>query len=174
LFYLYTIERLFTDKDDELSKIKIMKATVIMIIAVFFFWNLEGSKVSGQTVAIGHVFAEVVEAVSVSSATISNFELAKTTESISTNLSQETLNLGTVTINSGKDYTCGVVLKPANVSDSFGNGFSIEPVVKNELLASVAKSNGTQTIQLGGMANKGTNQASGLYAGSYTVIFAYN
>ena len=156
------------------QKSGIMKATVIMIIAVFFFWTLGSTKANAQVVAIGHVYAEVVESVSVASATISNFELPKTTKNISTNFTPESLNLGTITINSGKDIACGVVLKPASVSDSFGNGFTIEPTVSDNLIASSANSNGSQTIKLGGTTNKLINQASGLYEGSYTVVFAYN
>lgn len=151
-----------------------MRATVIIFIAVFLGFTLGGTKVNGQVVAIGHVFAEVVESVSAASATISNFELAKATNDISANLTSEKLNLGTITLNSGKDITCNVVLKPAALSDSQGNGFTIEPAVTNNLLAAAARANGSQTIQLGGTTNRTSSQASGLYEGSYTVVFAYN
>ena len=150
-----------------------MKATVL-IIATFLTWIFAGSEVCGQVVAIGHVSAEVVEAVSASSATISNFELAKVTDNNATNLSSETLNLGAITIVSGKDVTCNVVLKPAALTDSAGNGFTLEPAIQNDLFASAAKANGSQTIRLGGTTNRTSNQASGLYEGSYTVVFAYN
>jgi hypothetical protein len=150
-----------------------MKATSV-IIAALFTWFLVGTAANAQVVAIGHVYAEVVESVSAASATISNFELAKSTNSIATNLTSETLNLGSITINSGRDITCNVVLKPASLSDTAGNGFTIEPAVKNDLLASVTKPNGSQTIQLGGTTNRDSSLASGLYEGSYTVVFAYN
>lgn len=152
----------------------IMKATTILIIATLLTWILAGSKVCGQTVAIGHVSAEIVESVSAASAAITSFELAKATEITSTNLASETLNLGAITIFSGKDVTCNVVFKPASLSDSAGNGFMIEPAVQNELFASATRPNGSQTIQLGGTTNRTSSQASGLYAGSYTVVFAYN
>ena len=151
-----------------------MKAISVIILTALFTWVLGGTKVNGQVVAIGHVFAEVVESVSAASATITNFELAKATENIATNLTTESLNLGTITINSGKDITCGIVLKSASLSNSEGNGFTIEPAVKNDLFASVTKPNGSQTIQLGGTTNRANNLASGLYEGSYTVVFAYN
>ena len=150
-----------------------MKATVL-IIATLFTWILTGSKVCSQIVAIGHVSAEIVESVSASSAAITNFELIKATENTPTDLTSETLNLGAITIFSGKDITCNVVLKPASLSDSAGNGFTIDPAIQNNLFASATRPNGSQTIKLGGTTNRTSSQASGLYEGSYTVIFAYN
>lgn len=151
-----------------------MKTTTTLIFATLFIWIFAGSKVCGQVVAIGHVSAEVVESVSASSATISSFELAKATENTSINFASETLNLGAITIYSGKDITCNVVLKSAALTDSAGNGFTIEPAVQNDVFASVTKANGSQTIRLGATTNRTSSQASGLYEGSYTVVFAYN
>lgn len=156
------------------QKSNIMKATSVIILATFFSWFLVGTPVNGQVVAVGHVFAEVVESVSVASAAITNFELVQNTEISEINNASETVNLGAITINSGKDVTCNVVLKSASLSDSAGNGFTIEPTVKNDLYASTTKPNGSQTIQLGGTTNRASNLASGLYEGSYTVVFAYN
>ena len=150
-----------------------MKATSL-ILAAFFTLILLGTKVNAQVVAIGHVTAEVVEAVSAASATISSFELAKTTNFNQSSMTSETVDLGAITINSGKDVSCNVVLKPASLSDSTGNSFTLEPTVKNDLYASAANSNGSQTIKLGGTTNRASDLASGLYAGSYTVVFAYN
>ena len=151
-----------------------MQARVVLFIAVLILSILGVTTVNGQVVAIGHVSAEIVESVSAASATISNFELAKATNDISASLTSETLNLGSITLNSGKNITCNVVLKPATLSDSQGNGFTIEPAVQNDLLALVTRANGSQTIQLGGTTNRTSSQASGLYEGSYTVVFAYN
>jgi len=151
-----------------------MKATVALCIILFFISTLGGTKVNAQTVAIGHVTAEIVESASAASAAITDFELTKATQAISTNLTSETLNLGTITINSGKDITCNVVLKPAKLSDSKGNGFMIDPTVNNDLITSAANTNGSQTIQLGGTTNRTGSHSSALYEGSYTVVFAYN
>ena len=151
-----------------------MKTTSVIFLAAFFTWVLIGTKVNAQVTAIGHVTAEVIESVSAASATVSNFNLAKTTNPTGTNLASETVNLGAITIYSGKDVTCDVVLKPAALTDSEGNSFTIEPAVKNNLYASVANQNGSQTIQLGGTTNRSSDLASGLYEGSYTVVFAYN
>ena len=82
--------------------------------------------------------------------------------------------MGAITVFSGKDITCNVVLKAANLSDASGNAFTIEPTVNNDPNTAVAQANGAQTIQLNGTTNMNSNQASGQYAGSYTVVFAYN
>ena len=139
-----------------------MKTLATIMIAALLTLT---TSVFGQTVAIGHVTAEVIESVSASASTISSFDLSK---------DSETVKLGAITVFSGKDYTCNVVLKAANLSDASGNAFTIEPTVNNDPNTAVAKANGAQTIQLNGTTNLNSNQASGQYAGSYTVVFAYN
>ena len=139
-----------------------MKTLATMMIAMLLTFT---TSVFGQTVAIGHVTAEVIEAVSASASTISSFELAK---------DSETVKLGAITVFSGKDITCNIVLKAANLSDASGNLFTIDPTVNNDPNTAVALANGSQTIQLNGTTNMNSNQAAGQYAGSYTVVFAYN
>lgn len=139
-----------------------MKTLATMMIAALLTLT---TSVFGQTVAIGHVSAEVIEGVSASASTISSFDLSK---------DSETVKLGAITVFSGKDITCNVVLKAANLSDASGNAFTIEPTVNNDPNTAVAQANGAQTIQLNGTTNMNSNQASGQYAGSYTVVFAYN
>jgi hypothetical protein len=151
-----------------------MRAIGILFIAVFFTLGIGGKKVNGQTVAIGHVCAEVVESVSAASATISDFELTKSNMQQKEEPASATLNLGAITINSGKDITCNIVLTSAAVTNDQGNAFTIEPAVQTAQAANGVKSNGIQTVKLGANANMSDDQASGLYEGSYTVIFAYN
>ena len=139
-----------------------MKTLATMMIAALLTLT---TSVFGQTVAIGHATAEVIESVSASASTISSFDLSK---------DSETVKLGAITVFSGKDITCNVVLKAANLSDASGNAFTIEPTVNNSQNMSVAQANGAQTIQLNGTTSMNSNQASGQYAGSYTVVFAYN
>lgn len=152
-----------------------MRAIGILIIAVFFTLGLGGKKVNGQTVAIGHVCAEVVESISAASATIHDFELSKSALQMTNDEpASGTLQLGAITINSGKDITCNIVITSASVTDRQGNAFTIDPAVETTLLTSDVKTPGLQTVKLGANANLSDNQASGMYAGSYTVIFAYN
>lgn len=157
-----------------------MKTISTLIFAAILTLTLTESKVcSSQTVAIGHVSAEVVESVSVTSKAITSFEIGAITESDTKQLEQtylasETIDLGAITLYSGRNIICNVVVKPASLSDSAGNGFSLEPTIKNNSFASVGKADGSQTIRLDGKANMTRSQASGLYQGSYTVVFAYN
>lgn len=167
------LQRINTQKSD------IMKATVIMIIAVFFFWNLEGSKVYGQTVAIGHVSAEVVEAVSVSSLAVTDFNINNAStlainQSSASEYNYESVNLGSIKINSGKDVACNLVMKSAELSDMNGNGLSIEPSALSADNSDFQRAIGNQTLQVNGKARIAQGQASGLYQGSYTMVFAYN
>ena len=138
--------------------------------------GLAGTKVcSAQTVAIGHITAEVIESVSASSNAVTSFAIGTpTATSLQTSSTSPTVNLGTMTINSGSSATVNVVLKSATVSNTQGSAFTLDPTLNTSALASVAQSNGSQNIQLKGTANLNSGQASGLYQGSYTVVFAYN
>ena len=54
-----------------------MKTTLKLIFASILTLTFAGSKVCSQTVAIGHVTAEVIESISAASMAVTNFELAK-------------------------------------------------------------------------------------------------
>ena len=134
---------------------------------------------SGQVVAIGHVTAEVIESVSASSQAVTSLTLgapasAGTLTAGQAATTSPTLNLGTMTVNSGSSATVNVVLKSATLSNALGNGFTLDPSLGTNATASVAQSNGSQNIKLSGTANLAGGQANGFYEGSYTVIFAYN
>jgi len=156
-----------------------MKTIFILILAAVFTLTLSEPKVCSQTIAIGHVTAEVIESVSAASNAITSFELATNAASDALQFEQsyltsETINLGAITLHSGKNISCNVVVKSANLLNAAGNGFTFAPSVKNTSYASAAKPDGSQTIQLEGNAAMSNSQASGLYQGSYTVVFAYN
>ena len=156
-----------------------MKTTLILIFATILALTFAGMKVCSQTIAIGHVTAEVIESVSAASNAVTNFELETIAQSDARQLEQsyltsENVNLGAITLHSGKNISCNVVVKAASLVDAEGNEFTLEPTIKNNSYASAAKADGSQTIQLNGKANRSSSQASGLYQGSYTVVFAYN
>jgi len=140
---------------------------------------MSGLKVCCQTFAIGHITTEVIESVSVESKAIMNFELGTITKSdsnssLQTKLDSKTLDLGTLTLYSGNYITCNIIINPTSLSNSAGNAFIFEPAIKDKAFSSTAKTDGSQTIQLDGRANIASNQASGLYQGFFTVVFAYN
>ena len=156
-----------------------MKTITSLILAAILTLGLPVSRACSQTIAIGHVTAEVIESVSAASIAITSFELGAISESNAkqleqSNLNSETINLGAITLYSGKNMSCNIVVKPASLFDSAGNGFTLDPTIKNNPFGSDAKADGSQTIQLDGKANRSPNQASGVYQGSYTVVFAYN
>ena len=153
-----------------------MKTITHIILAIVLTLGSAGSKLcSAQLVATGHITAEVIESVSASSQAATTLSLGTSTAGTSQlAATSPKLNLGTMTVNSGSNATVCVVLKSATLSDSQGNGFTLDPSMSNNATASVTQSNGSQNIQLNGTANLNANQASGLYAGSYTVVFAYN
>jgi hypothetical protein len=137
-------------------------------------------KVCGQTVAIGHISAEVVESVSASAAAVTGFNLKSgkiDSGSVDYKLASstpESVSLGKITINSGKDVACNLVIQAATLSDDKGNSFTIDPTMKTSGRGRKGRPVGTQTIQIQGKARISSGQPSGLYQGTYSVVFAYN
>jgi hypothetical protein len=130
----------------------------------------------GQTVAMGHISAEVVESVSASSYASTAFELPSQYEGsqINNSVLADNISLGKIQISSGQDVACNLTIKPATLTDKFGNDFSLEPVASYNGSQNSQRIDGAQTIDLAGKALMNSNQASGLYQGSYTLVFAYN
>ena len=145
-------------------------------IFVILISALISSKAGAQVVAIGHVSAEVIESVSASAKPVTGFSLIPSNNNITeaASINPETINLGTMTINSGTNVACNVVVRAANLTDSKGNGFTIDPVIEISNLTGSMRSDGSSTIQINGTPLLSSNQQSGLYKGNYTMVFAYN
>lgn len=169
--------RIFGDSD--LNPIA-MKTISTLLLTSLITLTMSAFRVCySQTVATGHVSAEVVESVSASSTAITSFEIGSITAGDTkameqTYLTSNNIDLGTITVHSGNNITCNVVVLPALLTDAAGNGFTLAPSIQNNTFASAAQPNGSQTMELGGKTSMARNQASGLYQGSYTVVFAYN
>ena len=157
-----------------------MKLIYALLISFAFYCTINVAQVNGQVVAIGHATAEVVESVSASSKAVTDFNLktastgAESTLSGQSNLTLEALKMGTITVNSGANIACNLVLKSAILSDTNGNKFTIDPSMTASNMSNSGKADGSQTYQINGTANIAGRQASGLYEGSYTMVFAYN
>jgi len=157
-----------------------MKTIPGLILAVILILVLPASKVCcGQTVASGNITAEVIESVSAALQAFTNFELETTSPlkiilSGSSTRVSKTIDLGAITINSGSDVTCNIVVNTASLSDSEGNGFIMEPSINVNSFESASQPIGLQTIRLDGKANLARSQASGHYEGFYSIVVAYN
>jgi hypothetical protein len=132
------------------------------------------SKIFSQTVAIGHISAQVVEAVSTSSEVINDLQFEQGSLLESSSLIPGNVSLGSVQINSGIGVTCNLTIKPAILLDENGNDFSLEPIASINGNQGVQQIQGPQTVDLLAKADLDSRQASGLYQGSYTLVFAYN
>lgn len=137
-------------------------------------------KLFGQTVVTGHVFAEVVEKVSASSTAVTDFTLKSNevdtvlSQSGEASLDPKSFDMGAIDVKSSKGVVCDVIIEPAKLSDTKGNGFTIEPAIKNSDLSELLPTNGQRTIQLNGTARLLNQQASGQYQGSYSIVLAFN
>jgi hypothetical protein len=128
------------------------------------------ARVNAQVVATGHVTAEVVESVSASAKVNTGFDLRSESFEETGTLLTSDLNLGTITVNSGKNVACNVVMHPASLTDSMGNNLEVETSYSSPL----RKKAGSQVLQLTAKARTRTGQSTSLYQGSYTMVFAYN
>lgn len=158
-----------------------MKVFCIILLSKFvLLFMFTDNSAYAQTVAIGHVSAEIVESVSASSQAITGFNLknGNTQNAVAqyeeSNLNYENVNLGKFKINSGSDIACNFILKSATLSDGNGNGFILEPSATVSGQSVAQRTYGIQTLQLKGKARLMQGQASGLYQGSYTMVIAYN
>lgn len=153
-----------------------MKAIHVKIVLPLLICTFTCANVRGQVVAIGHASAEVVESVSASSKAVTGFNLNNNVTAIKdhVNFNTEKLNMGSITINSGTNVACNLVLHSATLSDARGNGFAIDTTTMSSGQSDPGQVNGTQTIQINGTARMLAGQTSGLYRGTYTMVFAYN
>ena len=157
-----------------------MKTRSLFLIVTTLFSILFLSRVSGQVVALGHVSAEVVEAVGASSSVSANFEL-NSSNSLENNkindnkaMMADNFSLGSIQISSGQNIACNLTVKSATLIDGKGNDFSLETVANFSGRQDSKRVDGSQTIELAGIARLNSHQASGLYHGSYSLVFAYN
>lgn len=157
-----------------------MKALLAILLIYAILSTYAIRNVCAQTVAIGHISAEIVESVSASSHAITGFFLkngnvqGEMAQSEKGNLNYENVNLGKFKINSGSDIACNVILKSAALSDANGNGFIVEPSATISGQYVEQYTIGIQSLQLKGKARLTLGQTSGLYQGSYTMVFAFN
>lgn len=157
----------------------ILKPVLVIFYLTALLCTISSSDVRGQVVAIGHATAEVVESICTSSKAVTSFHLNVNVNTESTikeagNLNPATVNLGVITINSGKSVACNLVIQSAKLSDTKGNGFTIDTTMMIKGQPEPTQVEGPQTIQINGSAHILSGQISGLYKGTYTMVFAYN
>jgi hypothetical protein len=177
--YLYSQILIYLFQSENTNK-REMKSFLVILLTVALQSMFAIVNVCAQTVAVGHVSAEVVESVSASSKAITGFNMKN--ENNFTLLAQsdpegrnyENISLGEIKINSGIGIACNVMMKSAALSDINGNGFTIEPSSTSYGQTDAQRTDGNQTLILTGRAHMMQDQESGLYQGSYTMIFAYN
>jgi hypothetical protein len=147
--------------------------------SILFVGFMSFREAAAQTVAIGHVSAEVVEAVSASARMLVDLSLTNVTNgdltvNMSSRMNTRNVEMGEIAINSGQKVACNVLLKSATVTDERGNQFVLEPTASISGNQDTNRADGSQNLKLTGRAMIAQNQQNGLYQGSYTMIFAYN
>jgi len=157
-----------------------LKPIFNIIFTAILLCTLPVAKADAQTVVIGQVTAEVVESVSASPQSITGPNMKngiidtryKLNETGS--LNSETVDLGTIKVNSGTMLACNLVIQSVKLSDGKGNDFTLDPFITTPGMSDQGQVDTTQTIQFKGTAHQPFSQRSGQYSGTYTMVFAYN
>jgi hypothetical protein len=122
-------------------------------------------------VVVGHVTAEVVESVSASAKIHSDFQLQPSGSAFEDRNNQlADLDLGTMTVRTGQNVTCNIVIQSARLNSSTGKGFTVDP----EFTTKINSTRDARTLRIKGKAKTGADLSGGVYKGSYTMVFAYN
>ncbi len=151
-----------------------------LLLSIMLFFCIYTQKAVAQTIAIGHISAEVVESVSASSNMLVNFNLAngingsRSVQMSPSQMNTRKVDMGDIALNSGQNIACNIMLKSATLSDEKGNQFILEPTTSLSGQQDTNRADGTQNIHLTGKAMLEQDQENGLYQGSYTMVFAYN
>lgn len=125
-----------------------------------------------QTVATGHITAEVIESISASSQAVTNLSLETT---IANNIQSQELQTSTNSIvNSGNTFTVNVVLKSEPDSSSQENDSKTELLPDNSELVTNPSSDSLELIPINGTSKVADALLSGHNHGTYTVVFACN
>jgi hypothetical protein len=153
-----------------------MKFLTCFFSVTVLLCSFGAAKAGSQTIAMGHISAEVVESVSATSFASTEFVINNTELTADNNgtISAENIIMGTIRINSGQNVACNVTFKPALLLDRNGNDFILEPLVRNSEGIDIQRVDGIKNIELIGRATLDSSQVKGVYKGSYTLVFAYN
>jgi hypothetical protein len=138
---------------------------------LFFLLLFFAERIHGQVAATGHVAAEVVESVGASARVATGFNLGNDRNEELGTVKTSRLKLGTMTIHSGKNIACNVVIGTPRLTDGRGNGIEVETVIFS---GKKKEASGTQILQLNADAQMRTGQPGGIYKGTYEMIFAYD
>ncbi|MDD4920105.1 MAG: hypothetical protein PHX94_05325 [Bacteroidales bacterium] len=131
-----------------------------------------------QVVVTGHISAEIVDAASISSASVNEMEFSRS-QDLEEQEDNEPVLLGEFSVHSGTDVSWDIVIKPASLSGCPGEHLTLETSLE-KCAAHTGETpdkqhdDADQTLLLNGNVNFLREQPSGLYQGYYTVILAYN
>lgn len=128
--------------------------------------------VKAQVVAVGRVSAEVVESVSATSSAVTMLQF--NTANNNNNTTGKDFSLGEVKVNSGDAVLCNVMMTSGNLSDIKGNELVIDTAAfdggQNSSIIG-----GNTILNIKGKAQSISDQSvTGVYQGTYKMVFAYN
>lgn len=155
----------------------IIKGSIIFSIIMLFL--LLPAKGYSQTMAIGHITAEVIESISASSLSVANLALSTPLANNINIEGQQTSitsidNSGIITLNSGNTFAVNVVLKTEPVASSQKNDSKTEVSPNKSGMVTNPKSDSSQSIPINGKSNVAGSPFSGQHPRAYTVVIACN
>ena len=121
-----------------------------------------------QVRVTGHVYAEVVEAVSATSSTNNSLQIQQ--NAVSSNL-----ELGEITLNGGASAACNVMISSTELTGMNGSQAAFVALPFANSMPTSLDENGQTVIKIQGKAGEEIlENPDKVYAGGYNVVFAYN
>lgn len=135
---------------------------LLSICSILLFNN----QVSGQRVASGQAFAQIVDGTSITSNTVNALSVNSLDKSAN-------IDLGKLTVKTGSSTSCEIVIKPATLTNSAGESLTLETSAIDFLHHANNSSSTNRTLALTGNTTTIKGE-TGIYQGSYTIILAFN
>lgn len=128
---------------------------------------LSSTLIFGQTTVTGHVFAEVVESVSASSQSQTNFNIQRNQTG--------SINFGQIEIKSAESASCSLILGKANFTDNNHQSMTMETSAFSSQSPDANSINGYQSVNLQLQPDPNTiDLNSTQYQGDINIVLAYN
>lgn len=139
----------------------------LTLLSLVFCLTLTLTTGFAQTTVTGHAFAEVVESVSASSQSQSNFTIQR---------NQSTgLDFGTINIKSGEYASCALLLGKLNLTSANKNKISLETSAQLFSQTNINAINGSESISLQCLPTEQLmNTEPTDYKGDINIVLAYN
>lgn len=144
-----------------------MKKYLPLIVSLTVIFAISTS-IQGQTRVTGHIFAEIVETVSVNSAMNNSFQLKRDNN-------ESNIDLGTVSVNGSAYTTRSIIVSPATITGPSGTSLEFQTNSSDQFSNQQHSETGRDELSLSATINETLLlMEDNNYSGQYDVVLVYN